>query len=135
MSMKSWTEYGFGYPLFNDSNEGKIREFLAVNIPELSKQILKADYIENVMDILDMDISCEIAEIINRLEGKNLFYGYPNCGDTDQEEMLGISPAYPWQLKPEDMITKEEATSLLKKYADILGITDEPDYFEAEYFG
>lgn len=61
--------------------------------------------------------------------------GYQSDGDTGQEAMLGIEPCYPWSVTEKDMITKEDADKILTKYADILGVTDAPNYFEAEYFG
>lgn len=145
MSMKSWTEEGFGFNLFTEGNMDKVKDFLVDNIEtvkkvqhltELSEDEIRAceDEIE-MNDILFEPVSRVVANVINELEGMSVFAGYDSCGDTDQDMMIGIIPAYPWGLKESDMITKEKAEELLNKYAEALGIDEEPDYFEAEYFG
>jgi hypothetical protein len=77
-----------------------------------------------------------VGSIINQLEGTTVFRGYASCGDTDQEEMIGIEPTYPWLMNEKDrMLTKEKVTAILEKYAAILGVTQNPDDFEASYCG
>ena len=149
MSMKSWTEEGYGYRLETGSNMKNIVDFIVDNTRELQKNT-KNGYVFNFSeeDIKNM-YNCEglfdlaeytddpvpwvIADIINNIEGTELlFKGYQDDAGTDQEAMLGIAPVYPWYTP---RYTKEKCDELLKKYADILGITEKPDFFEAEYYG
>lgn len=140
MSMRSWTEYGYGFALWNDNNFDKIKKFIVnhldiLNISnDLSKDILECDDDENELeDILEEPVSWAIATIINELEDTNVFTGYQSCGDTGQEEMIGIAPMYSWNI--ERVWSKQTTDNVLNKYAMELGIKEEPDYFEAEYFG
>ncbi len=134
MSRKSWTEEGYGFAL--NGNTAKIAEFLIANgdYDEDTQEEMREceDFIE-LEEYIEDPIPWAIANIINKIEGAELVKGYRSCGDTNQEEMLGIEPLYPWQM--EKPLTKDEADALLKKYAGLLGITQEPDYFTAEYFG
>ena len=144
MSMKSWTEEGFGVSLFTGHNEDKVYGFLKQYNPELLptadelKSALESG--EEIGDILQESFgepaSWHIANIINDLEGTSVFKGYDSCGDTDQEEMLGIEPCFPWTMNRVDLsLTKFKAAEMLRKYTEILGIEEEPEYFTAEYFG
>lgn len=139
MSMRSWTEDGYGYQLINANNFDKIKQFIIDNdTKEYTEEELEA--IRESEDEWDMEgwigdpVPWRIADIINKLEGyKFLIKGYQSCGDTDQDCMIGIEPLYPWNM--EEPITKEKADKILNKYAKILGIEMTPTYFEAEYFG
>lgn len=139
MSMRSWTEDGYGYQLINANNIDKIKQFIIDNdTKEYTEEELEA--IRESEDEWDMEgwigdpVPWRIADIINKLEGyKFLIKGYQSCGDTDQDCMIGIEPLYPWNM--EEPITKEKADKILNKYAKILGIEMTPTYFEAEYFG
>lgn len=139
MSMRSWTEDGYGYQLINANNIDKIKQFIIDNdTKEYTEEELEA--IRESEDEWDMEdwigdpVPWRVADIINKLEGyKFLIKGYQSCGDTDQDCMIGIEPLYPWNM--EEPITKEKADEILNKYAKILGIEMTPTYFEAEYFG
>ncbi len=139
MSMRSWTEDGYGYQLINANNIDKIKQFIIDNdTKEYTEEELEA--IRESEDEWDMEgwigdpVPWRIADIINKLEGyKFLIKGYQSCGDTDQDCMIGIEPLYPWSIG--EPITKEKADEILNKYAKILGIEMTPTYFEAEYFG
>lgn len=139
MSMRSWTEDGYGYQLINTNNFDKIKQFIIDNdTKEYTEEEFEA--IRESEDEWDMEgwigdpVPWRIADIINKLEGyKFLVKGYQSCGDTDQDCMIGIEPLYPWNM--EEPITKEKADEILNKYAKILGIEMTPTYFEAEYFG
>lgn len=144
MSMKTWTEEGFGMLLFTEHNEDKVCEFIKKYNPELlpTEDELKSalESGEEIGDILQDSlgepVSWHVANIINDLEGTTVFKGYASCGDTNQEEMIGIEPFYPWTGNEVDRaLTKDTATAILNKYARILGIKEEPEYFVAEYFG
>ena len=134
MSMRSWSEYGYGYRLYNGDNFNRILKFVEGFDESDSTSYEVADF-DELEDELGEPVSWAIAKIINIKEGITAFAGYASCGDTDQEEMLGIAPAYSWTFNESDPKTEEQAKNILKKYAAILGITEEPDYFEAEYFG
>lgn len=131
MSMCSWTESGYGYPLFNGNNLNKIKKFLENDFKEYNFE--KCEDEDDLEDLLGESVSWCVANIINNKENVNIFTGYQACGDTDQEEMIGIRPMYPWEMK--DIILIEKADELLNKYGEILGITEKPDYFDAYYFG
>ncbi len=138
MSMRSWTEHGFGYPLLNDNNFETVKQFILDNA-ELSEDerdgLINSEDQWDVREVLDENMASVVACIINREEGFELFDDYDEDGDTNQELMLGIRPAYPWQFLSNEMITASKARSLLKKWGERLGITASPDYFEAEYYG
>lgn len=134
MSWHSWTEDGYGYPLFNEHNLRSVLEFIADNTEY--KEVLDCETDYDAYDIMGQCCADTIAEIINKRERLTIFRGYTTCGDTDQEEYLGVEPAYPWSMSENDkQLTKERANSILIKYANILGIKEAPDYFEASYCG
>ena len=126
MSWRNWSEQGFGFKLFNGKNDRQVMNFIRKNIPqEITDEEAEA-----------LDPSYLVAGIINEKEGTTVFCGYRECGDTDQEEYIGVCPSYPWQLNDVDRnMTLDMATLILKKYANILDITDAPNYFEAYYCG
>lgn len=142
MSMKSQTEPGYGFELFNGKNLNKIKDFLIQNQEVYAKEPLADEDIEDIRDAedefdladyFDDPVPWVVAQIIRAKEGECCgIKGYQSDGDTDQEAMLGIGPSYPWQTQYR---TKEECDALLKRYADILGIDEEPDFFDAEYYG
>lgn len=138
MSMKSWTEEGYGYPLYNGSNFDNIKSFIIrnkeyTNSAVIEQDILDADDEFDLNDALGDPAPWVVAEIINTIENNGVhFKGYDECGDTYQDAMLGIEPFYPWDSRH---VSKEDCNAILKKYAKELGITAEPDYFTAEYFG
>lgn len=139
MGIYSRTEYGYGYKLENENNLENIKEFLIKNRDNVIKNgsplsdgeivaISDAKDLEGIHAITDDPVVWIIANIINKLEGRNDFKGYPAGEDSD--DTIGIEPSYPWQSKS---CTREECDALLKKYADELGITEEPGYFDVEY--
>ena len=144
MSMRSWTENGFGMPLFSGYNDGMVYGFLKEHSPELvptEEELQEAldsgdDICYILWDYIGEPVSWHIANIINKLEGTTVFKGYAPCGDTNQEEMIGIEPAYSWTMNDVDRsLTKGRAMELLNKYGRLLGIQEIPEYFRAEYCG
>ena len=148
MSMRSWTDEGFGMLLFTGHNEDKVLGFLKQHNPELFhneeelKMLLEdgktSSYTSYTMwDFFGEPASWLVANTINKLEGTTIFRGYAPCSDTDQEEMIGIEPGFPWTMNRVDLSlsTRLKATEMLRKYAEILGIDEEPEYFIADYFG
>ena len=146
MSWDSWTEQGFGYPLFDkkDNTESIISFILEhdktgiYGTPEEIHAFMEEDECVWWEEYFGCPISAVVASIINSLEGLSIIKGYAPCGNTDQEEMLGIEPVFPWSgglTRKDRMLTEEKATGILKKYAKLLGITSSPGYFYAEYAG
>jgi len=134
MSWHAWTEDGYGYPLFNENNLRKILQFIAENSDYQELLDCETDY--DAYDIMGQCCADTIAEIINEREQLSVVRGYTTCGDTNQDECLGIEPVYPWSMNENDKkLTKEKANQILVKYANILGITEPPEYFEANYCG
>ena len=140
MSWHHWTEEGYGFPLWNTDNMQNIKDFI-IKHDDLMGDEAKAEFKcltdpYDVEDFIGEPVSHLVADIINKLEGVSFFAGYACDGDTDQDEMIGIAPAYPWDFSPtEYTLTCADAHKLLKKYGEELGITDAPDFFEAEYCG
>lgn len=149
MSMKTWTEPGFGFCIYNRKvdNSNKIMRFIADNAPkdtvspftdEQRQSLRDSDDMETFREIADDPQACRaIANIINFMEGTTIVKGYASDGDTDQEEMLGIEPCYPWTLNEKDKsMTEAEAVALLQKYGKMIdGDWENIDYFDAEYYG
>ena len=138
MSMKSWSENGFGYPVY-DNNFYKMKEFLLANITneELLKGLQNAKSnsdIESALQFHDTSASEIIADTINKNEGVDVFSFYKK-DENDEPEAVGIVPVYPWTITSAEMKTQDEYVAILNKYAEILGITEKPDYFEREYYG
>ena len=134
MSWHTWTEDGYGYPLFNDNNLRKVLKFIAENTEYKEIEDCETDY--DASDIMGQCCADTVADIINGREQLTIFRGYPSCGDTNQEEYIGVEPLYPWTMSENDKdLTKEEANKILCKYAALLGIEEVPDYFEANYCG
>lgn len=134
MSWKQWSEDGYGYPLYNKTNLRKILKFIAENTEY--KEIEDCESRYDAYDIMDQCCADTIAEIINRNEECTVFRGYRSDCDTNQEECIGAEPMYPWTLSEKDKtLTKEDVRKILIKYAEILGIEEEPTYFEAYYCG
>ena len=152
--MYNWTENGYGYRLFNKDNAADVvrfvytagrlfgeREklftdnFLSDILPKVLKEC-ENDPSSILWEYIDEPISYLVARLINRLEGVTVFKGYAPCGDTDQEEMIGAYPAFPWEMTQKDKsISMGDVDMILEKYAKILNIQESPDYFEASYVG
>lgn len=140
MSWHQWTDQGYGFPLWNTDNTQNIKDFIIKHDDAMDDET-KAEF-KCLTDPYDIEefigepVSYLIARIINKLEHVSFFVGYDACGDTDQDEMIGIAPAYPWEFShAECAITCSMAHSMLKKYGKELGVTEGPDFFEAEYCG
>ena len=144
MSMKAWTEEGFGVPLYNETNFGAIKDFIVShNFPEANNRdakvrasIIDAEDDFELEDVLGEPVAWVVAGIIRDETGYDSFSGYNACGDTDQEAYIGFKPVWPWDLTDsEHKLTKDVAMAVLERYSEELEIDEPPDYFEAEYFG
>lgn len=142
MSMQHWTEEGFGFPLNTVDNDEAIFTFINAygkehySWEEFREVKEDAEYGDALWEFFGEPVSYIVADIINDLEGLTVVKGYAPCGDTDQEEMIGIEPCFPWTINEKDrQLTREKAEAILEKYAGMLLIDEHPDYFEAQYFG
>ena len=161
MSMRSWTEYGYGFPLYTGKNGLKILDFFAKHrisyfschkldtavkiyskLKDLRLSVKDAeDPEENLLngfeDIFDFHISDEIASIINHENRINGFRGFQADGDTGAEDTVMYTLSYPWQLtEKERSLSEKDLMSICEYYAAELGIpTDSIDYQNLEYYG
>ena len=167
MSMRAWTEDGYGFTIDRLTKTGDNLE-RSVKTAEDFKPVLKfiCDNLDLVMDadseprdeiyacrtpyeyyeFMDQYPSETIAEIINRREGTSCFSGFPPdetsyvCRDLGvriiSEERVGVAKCFPWQFNKNDkVLSEEDLRGILVKYAKMLGITQEPEIFSAEYCG
>ena len=144
MSMRGWTEEGFGYRLFNEHNFKQVCDFIVEHnyrpltqeeLDELEEIVEERDEY-NLFCFFDNPASWRVADIINDLEGITLMKGFQKDGNTGQETCIGLAPRQPWEMNDKDkLLTRKTAEFLLLKYATLLSIDEKPDYFVAEYFG
>lgn len=104
-------------------------------------------YTENEYDLEDFfeDYSCDntgmegigavIANIMSRETGIRFAYCQPD-GDCDTLASIVFDEKYPWSFnETEKELTEEKLSNICKKYMDELGIVDNPDYLDLEYYG
>lgn len=152
MSMRSSFIYGYGFN--GDCDEGKLIDFIKEHKEtfcksdrekELYNDMLK--HTENEYDLEDFfeDYSCDntgmkgvgavIANIMSRETGIRFAYCQPD-GDCDTLASIVFDEKYPWLFnETEKELTEEKLSNICKKYMDELGITDNPDYLNLEYYG
>ena len=152
MSMRSSFVYGFGFNC--DCDEGKLIDFIKNHKETFTKsegekklydELL--DYTENEYDLEDFfkDYECEnngsyglgaiIANIMSRETGIRFDYCMPD-DSCDTLASVVFGSGYPWQLNDiERNISEKALKDTCKKYMDEIGLIDEPDYLELEYFG
>lgn len=144
MSMHFWSESGFGYVLFNETNIDNVLDFVAKYFTDFIdeddqnrfNEVIKAGNLREIEDFLGEPISWMIADTINEIENLTVIKGFRDNGELDGPEHIGVDPCYPWTLNANDKaLTQDRAIEILKKYGEILGISEEPDYFEIEYIG
>lgn len=152
MSIRSSFIYGYGFN--GDCDEGKLIDFIKEHKEtfcksdrekELYNDMLK--HTENEYDLEDFfeDYSCDntgmkgvgavIANIMSRETGIRFAYCQPD-GDCDTLASIVFDEKYPWLFnETEKELTEEKLSNICKKYMDELGITDNPDYLNLEYYG
>ena len=152
MSMRSSFIYGYGFN--GDCDEGKLIDFIKEHKEtfcksdrekELYNDMLK--HTENEYDLEDFfeNYSCDntgmkgvgavIANIMSRETGIRFAYCQPD-GDCDTLASIVFDEKYPWLFnETEKELTEEKLSNICKKYMDELGITDNPDYLNLEYYG
>jgi len=150
--MRSSFVYGYGFN--SDCDEEKLIDFIKEHKEtfcesdrekELYKEML--DYTENEYDLEDLfeDYSCDntgmegmgavIANIMSRETGIRFAYCQPD-GDCDTLASVVFEERYPWMVnETEKELTEEKLSNICKKYMDELGITENPDYLNLEYYG
>ncbi len=140
--MHFWTESGFGYPIINSNNKSEILEFISEHWKDYDASfdqdefdaLIQRGELDEIEEYIDEPVSWLIADVINDTEGLTVFNGFSASEETG--EYLGIDPCYSWTMTEADkVLTKQRATELLKKYGEMLGVLDEPLYFEIEYIG
>jgi len=152
MSMRSSFVYGFGFNC--DCDEGKLIDFIknhkrAFCKTEREKELYEEmlDYTKSDYDLEDFfeDYTCEnngscgigaiIANVMSRETGVRFEYCMPD-DDCDTLASIVFESGYPWQLNDiERNLSEKTLTDICKKYMSEIGLIDEPDYLELEYFG
>lgn len=141
--MQSWSEEGFGFKLYNGNNFEDVKKFclkeLEKNKDEEKETITRVEEAKDdgdLWDALDFPASVFIADVINQNEELKNVTGYYPCDDTGAYECIGIRTDYPWTItEREKNMTREDYENILNKYAKELGITEELDFFQQEYYG
>ena len=95
---------------------------------------MNAEDEEELSEILDEPVSWVIAGLLNPMLKVNNIRGFTSCGDTGQQHMIGFEPMYSWN-GVDGPKTEDEAKEIMQEAMNLLGVTGEPDYFTAEYFG
>lgn len=152
MSMRSSFIYGYGFN--SECDEGRLIDF----IKEHKEAFCKSDrekelyndmlnHTESEYDLEDFfeDYSCDntgmegigavIANIMSRETGIRFTYCQPD-GDCNTLASVVFEEKYPWMVnETEKELTEEKLSNICKKYMYELGITDNPDYLNLEYYG
>ena len=150
MSMRTSIIYGYGF--HTDCEEKKLIDFIKNHKEFFCKTEEEKDLyrkittdfecdLENMLDGYKSDNGCSegpgavIENIMSRETGIRFLYAPANdeCGT---ESAVLFTEGYPWQLnKIEKSLTAESLNKICEKYAEELGIIEEPDYLAQEYYG
>ena len=150
MSMRSSFIYGYGFN--SDCDEGKLIDFIKEHKEafcksdrekELYNDMLKHTESEYDLEEFFEDYGCDntgikgmgavIANIMSRETGIRFAYCQP---DYNTLAAVVFEESYPWMVnETEKELTEEKLSNICKKYMDELGITDNPDYLNLEYYG
>lgn len=143
MSWHQWTEAGYGYPLFNSTNEETVKNYCIAHSSEIAeqyKELVEENDADTKIELEDLaeclghpNVAEMVASVIRKVHNLQTFVGFDSCGDTDQEAMIGFEPCYSWS--PHDNLNREQTDEFLTNLAKELGITETQDYFLAEYAG
>lgn len=149
MSMRSYFIYGYGFN--SDCDEGKLIDFIKEHKEafcksdrekELYNDMLKHTESEYDLEEFFEDYSCDntgmegmgavIANIMSRETGIRFAYCQPDCNTLAS---VVFKENYPWMAnETEKELTEKKLSNICKKYMDELGITDNPDYLNLEYY-
>ena len=102
MSMRPWTENGYGYPLFNGTPENldAVKKCIIDNAEGPEKDKLN-EYLADIADKYEIEEvvgNCpayNVAECLNKQLNINCIAGFASCADTGQDMMIGIVGSYP----------------------------------------
>ena len=152
MSMRSSFIYGYGFD--SDCAEEKLIDFIKEHKEAFCKSnrekklyndMLKHTESEYDLEEFFEDYSCDntgmegmgavIANIMSRETGIRFAYCQPD-GDCGTLASIVFDEKYPWFFnETEKELTEEKLSNICKKYMNELGITDNPDYLNLEYYG
>ena len=152
MSMRSSFVYGFGFNC--DCDEEKLIDFIKNHKEAFCKTDGEKEMYEEMLDYTEKEYDLEdffenyecdsnglegigavIANIMSRETGIRFDYCMPD-GDCNTLASVVFETGYPWQLnETEKNLTEEKLKEICKTYMDEIGLIDEPDYLELEYFG
>ena len=152
MIMRSSFIYGYGFN--SDCDEGRLINFIKEHKEafcksdrekELYNDMLNHTESEYDLEYFFEDYSCDntgikgigavIANIMSRETGIRFTYCQPD-GDCDTLASVVFEEKYPWMVnETEKELTEEKLSNICKKYMDELGITNNPDYLNLEYYG
>lgn len=159
MSMRTSIIYGFGF--HSDCEPAKFVEFLKKHkesfceTPEENKifsELMEKtnngtempdidDIIINLFDHYSCRLSCNegygaaISNVMSRETDIRFSYRSPD-DSCDTYAAVIFEETFPWNLnEKEKALTNEEITNICEKYAEELGIIEEPDYLAQEYYG
>lgn len=133
MGMRNWSEQGYGYTLFNDNNFQCIIDFWVSHGDYDREELSKCETEYDLDEVCSDQASHAVASIIQSETNIPYIFGFDRSEYSKQH--IGIGPVYPWNVEAGDLISQKHVHTILKEYAHELGITENPDYFECEYFG
>lgn len=154
MSMRSSFIYGFGF--YSKCDEGKLIDFIKKHKETFCKKDMEKetynkiissasnkyalDYLEDIFENYSCDntgmegIGAVISNIMSRETGIRFSYCSPDDGCNTPASVL-FEKDYPWLLnETECNLTEEVLHNIIKKYMEELGINEEPDYLNLEYY-
>lgn len=152
MSMRSSFIYGYGFN--SDCDEEKLIDFIKEHKEAFCESDIEEELYNDMLDdteseydleYLFEDYSCDnsgmegigavIANIMSRETGIRFAYYQPE-EDCDTLASIVFEKRYPWLFnETEKELTEEKLSNICKKYMDELGIMDNPDYLDLEYYG
>ena len=160
MSMRSWTENGYGFGLFTGNNSADVIEFLKNHeetfrnvcgektcdetyaaLDQLEDEaekegIMDEDILsDGLTDLLSPSVASAVAQIICYETGVKGFEGFPS-GEYCDETVMYV-PAFPWQMsQKEKELGPDDIHNILAQYAEELNVPEsEIGDQELEYFG
>lgn len=152
MNMRSSFIYGYGFN--SDCDEGRLIDFIKEHKEAFCKSDREKELYNDMLNHTESEYdlegffenySCDnteiegigavIANIMSRETGIRFTYCPPD-GDCDTFASVVFEEKYPWMVNEiEKELTEEKLSNICKKYMDELGITDNPDYLNLEYYG
>ena len=157
MSMETSIIYGFGFTC--DLSDYKLINFLKNHKNTFCQTVQEVELFNKTVEAKEMtpaaldffledlyrDYKCDtsgisgryviISNIMSRETGIRFAYCQPDV-DCDTLASVVFEERYPWMVnETEKELTEEKLSNICKKYMDELGITENPDYLNLEYYG